>query len=299
MTQITLRDAFGGGALPIIDAVDVGASPLDGAPRWRALSDAGLMRVWGFEPDDVQFARLQDSAPMGFTPIQAALGRGGPATLHIARYPGNTSLYAPDETLINLFTGIGAETASGNFAVVDQKPIETRRLDEFDIPPPAFIKLDVQGAELDVMDGAGAALDSVGVLETEALFVPLYKGQPLFGDIQRWFADRGFLLHKVVDLASRAYRPVSFGGSSGRAGSQWLWADAIFIRDPRSDAVWPPLGRLKAAMILHELYKSYDLAFALLRSHDDETGEHRATAYAHALKNTEGLAPWLTNIRHD
>ncbi|MEM6492060.1 MAG: methyltransferase FkbM, partial [Pseudomonadota bacterium] len=56
--DLGLRAAFGDAPLPVVDAVDVGASLLDGEPRWRPMTDAGLMRVWGFEPDDAQYARL-------------------------------------------------------------------------------------------------------------------------------------------------------------------------------------------------------------------------------------------------
>jgi hypothetical protein len=33
------------------------------------------------------------------------------------------------------------------------------------------------------------------VVETEAEFVPLYRGQPLFGDLQVFLRDQGFLLY--------------------------------------------------------------------------------------------------------
>ncbi|MEM6491228.1 MAG: FkbM family methyltransferase, partial [Pseudomonadota bacterium] len=186
------------------------------------------------------------------------------------------------------------EPGVGNFAVVERRPLETRRLDSFDLPAPHYMKLDVQGAELEVLEGAGAALDALCVVECEVGFLPLYRGQPLFGDIQRWFAERGFVLHKMIELGSRAYRPVSLGGDPTRGASQWLWADAVFVRDPRPVVDWPEGGRLKAAMVLHALYRSYDLALALLRIADPD----RAALYAAALAGAGRVEPWLTNIRH-
>lgn len=298
MASMALRDAFGGGDLPILNAVDVGASLLDGAPRWRPMTEAGLMRVWGFEPDDAQFARLKATPQPGVTPVKAALGDGAPATLHICRYPGCSSIFEPDETVINQFTGVGAEPGVGNFAVVDRKLIETRRLEDVDIPAPHYIKLDVQGAELAVLEGGGAALSALCVAECEVCFLPLYRDQPPFHALLAWFAAHGFILHKIIDLVSRAYRPVAIDGDPTRGASQWLWADAVFVRDPRPETSWPAAGRLGAAMILHALYRSYDLALSLLRAHDAEAGEERALAYGRALKAAPAVEPWLTNIRH-
>lgn len=246
MAGPTLRDAFGTGALPILNGVDVGAALLDGMPRWRPLTDAGLMRVWGGEADDAQFDRL-------------------------AAAPG-----------------------VGDFAVLARKPIETRRLASFDIPPPDSIKFDVQGAELAALNVGEDKLSALRLAECEAAFPPLYRGRPLFADVQSCFAARSFILHRLIDLASRVYRPVNIDGDPTRAASQRLWADAAFICAPRPDALWPPGGRLKAAIALHALYRSYDLALTLLRAHDVETDEACAAGYAAAL----ALDLWFTNIRH-
>lgn len=291
-------EAVGGAALPIVNAVDVGAALLDGAPRWAPLLAAGRMRVWGFEPDDAQHDRLVRHGAPGFTPIKAALGRGEARTLHICRYPGCSSLLRPNAPMINLFTGIGAEPETGNFAVIREQAVETRRLDGFAIPPPDYMKLDIQGAELDALEGAGAMLDRLCVVEAEAGFVPLYEGQPLFGDLQRWFCDRGFLLHKMVDLGSRPYRPVRVGDNPAAPFSQWLWADAVFVRDPSALGVWPGAeSLLKAALVLHELYRSYDLALHLLRAYDAQAETRLAARYGAALAQAARLDPELVTIR--
>jgi len=47
-----------------------------------------------------------------------------------------------------------------------------------------FIKLDTQGSELQILQGASSVLtDSVFGLEIEVAFTELYKGQPLFADV--------------------------------------------------------------------------------------------------------------------
>ena len=46
-----------------------------------------------------------------------------------------------------------------------------------------FIKIDVQGAELDIFKGAKEHLAQVLTIVSEVEFVPIYKNQPLFGDV--------------------------------------------------------------------------------------------------------------------
>ena len=52
--------------------------------------------------------------------------------------------------------------------------------------------MDVQGAELRVLNGAGTLLDSVRVIWMEVEAKPLYKDQPLKADVERFMASRGF-----------------------------------------------------------------------------------------------------------
>jgi hypothetical protein len=53
-------------------------------------------------------------------------------------------------------------------------------------------KLDVQGFELQVLEGATAVLDSITVIEIELSLAKLYVGQPHALDLANWLRDRGF-----------------------------------------------------------------------------------------------------------
>jgi FkbM family methyltransferase len=59
------------------------------------------------------------------------------------------------------------------------------------------VHLDVQGAELAVLRGAGPLLDRVSVVWMEVEAIPLYDGQPLKADVERFMTDHGF--RRIVD----------------------------------------------------------------------------------------------------
>ena len=85
-----------------------------------------------------------------------------------------------------------------NVAFNEAIEVPTRRLDgllaESDALPPQFIHMDVQGAELMVLEGLGLALEHVEAIWLEVERVELYKGQPLVDDVRRFLGQYGFEL---------------------------------------------------------------------------------------------------------
>ena len=74
---------------------------------------------------------------------------------------------------------------------------------EYRLPPPGIVKVDVQGAELDVLIGACSTLPFVDVLLLECWLWRGYgDGTPLLTEIISWVAEYGFCLWDVAD----AYR---------------------------------------------------------------------------------------------
>ena len=276
------KQAFGVD-IPTIEICDVGAMT-EGVDRYAPLVEQGIANINGFEPDPKQFARLRAANRPRARYFQAFVGSGGPATFHIARYPGCSSLYEADPGVIDLFSSIGA-SVGGNFTVTSTESINTTRLDDVQgLPPIDFLKLDVQGAELDVLKGATRTLESTLVIESEVEFVPLYKNQPLFGDIQVFLRERGFVFHKFLDIAGRSFRPFNGpGGNPFTAMSQALWADAIFVRDFSKLDRFSDEQLIKCAAILMQAYHSHDLVHYLLREYDRRRKTSIAQRYAQTI----------------
>ena len=124
---------------------------------------------------------------------EAAIGPApGDATLHISGRDDSSSLLPITSTQVALFHGT-AEVAT---AIVRVAPLREFVSAE-DIQPPAFLKLDVQGYELEALRGCEDLLDRFAYVYVECSFVELYAGQALADEVIAWLRDRGFRLRGV------------------------------------------------------------------------------------------------------
>jgi len=284
-----------GFSLPrLLEAVDIGAR-IEGTPRWTPLAAHDAVRVTAFEPQAEDRRRLEASAwPVRCLPN--FLGDGREATFHVTRWPGNCSLFRPDPAAVDAFTGLGASHPTGNFHLVSTARVQTTRLDDVtDLPRPDFIKLDIQGAELMVLQNGRTALSRALVVESEALFVPLYHDQPLFGELHAFMREEGFLFHRFMNVAGRCYRPFVTNDPSVPM-SQPLWADAVFVRNPLTLEGWSTADLLCGAAMLHEMYGSYDLVLRLLADHDQRANTSLSQAYVAEMHRLETVPSTFVSL---
>ena len=236
--------------------VDVGANPIDGDPPYKAMLAAGLCEITGFEPQAEALARLEASRGPRERYLPYALGDGSARTLNVCELEGMTSLLVPDPAhlaLFNLFPIWGT--------VKHQVPVTTRKLDDIaEIAHLDFLKMDVQGAEREVLAHGRAKLADTVVIQTEVSFVPLYQGQPVFGEIDLVLRELGFLPHCVTGTKIWPIAPMVVGDMPNRGIRQLLETDMVYVKDfsrPQNMSAeqWKHL-----ALIAHHCYGSYDLA---------------------------------------
>jgi FkbM family methyltransferase len=283
-------------SLPTLEIMDIGAMS-EKQDRYVTLVDQGLAHVTGFEPNPESLSKLRSrKGPNRY--LSNFLGDGKTRKFHITRYPGCSSLLEPNGDVINLFATISTTVPTGNFSIIETAEVETTRLDDIDVPVCDYLKIDVQGAELLVMENASKALAGALVLETEVEFIPIYKDQPLFGDIQSFLVKRGFMLHKLIDIAGRTLRPLALPNRF-MAMSQALWADAIFIRDYFVLASYSNEQLLKAALVLNDVYLSYDVVVRLLGEYDRRTGSTLVEKYKNALAAQDEVRFLFMNLNVD
>jgi FkbM family methyltransferase len=84
--------------------------------------------------------------------------------------------------------------------------VSVNRLDdiivELHIPYPDFIKMDVQGYELEVLKGGVECLKHAKAVQCEVSFEEFYKGQALFRDVLDFMDDHGFRLSMFANYDS-------------------------------------------------------------------------------------------------
>jgi Methyltransferase FkbM domain len=83
--------------------------------------------------------------------------------------------------------------------------VPMRRFDSLidEIARPSLCKIDVQGAELMVLEGMSGRLDSIDALIVETSTIASLKGGPEVHDIVRFMHDRGFVVADIVGMARR------------------------------------------------------------------------------------------------
>jgi hypothetical protein len=63
---------------------------------------------------------------------------------------------------------------------------------ELKLASTVLLKIDTQGFEKNVLLGGERTLPQIKIIIVELSFAELYRGQPLFPEINRWLEERGF-----------------------------------------------------------------------------------------------------------
>lgn len=211
------------------------------ASRWQWAYRAGLIRPVFVEPDAAEAASLRRRYP-GETVIEVALGArdATDVVLNITREPGRSSVLEPDVARLREYGCAGWE-------VVERRSIAVRRLEhvwERDWGRPTYAKIDVQGYELEVLEGLGRMTDDLACVELEVVITPLYVGQPAFGDVADRMHRLGFDLVKLASMGLFARRSMiefnSFWVRRDRHGEPGvaLWKSINDVPDERRAVVW-------------------------------------------------------------
>ena len=220
-----------------------------------------------------------------------ALGdKDGEAELFLTGLPNMSSFLRPDPTV---FARYGKKEADAAITSTETVPLvrldELARRDGFAVHA---LKVDTQGSELMVLNGAAQALKSTLLAEVEVSFFQRYVDQPRFADIEAFMVGQGFDLIDLLQL--KRYRAdnslglrnaaVPEGEKSGRVA----YGNAIFLR--REEHILSGsnadggLGLLRSIVAL-VAYGKADIAAQLLDRCGDSLGLEQATKMQRALRS--------------
>jgi FkbM family methyltransferase len=118
------------------------------------------------------------------------------------------------------------EALAPSSAYTGKETIQVSRLDSVwsNLDPVGgccLLKIDTQGYELAVLQGAGSVLDRCPLVELELSFVELYGGQPLFDEVHAWMGGKGY---RIVSVETG---PGQVSDSTGET----LQVDVVYLRD--------------------------------------------------------------------
>jgi FkbM family methyltransferase len=266
----------------LTSVVDIGANPIDGPAPYRPMLDDGLCTVIGFEPQQPALDELSRRKGPLEQYLPYAVGDGTTRTLHICRASGMTSLLEPNPTYLRLFADFP------ELATIERKETtRTRRLDDIDeIQNLDFLKIDVQGAELDVFRSGYSKLAMAVAIQVEVRFITFYRDEPPIGAIDAEMRSLGFLPHCFVAVKRWPIAPTIVDGQRRKPLHQLLGADMLYVRDFSQSENMSAEQWKHLAMVVHHCYGSFDLAY-------------RAVSMVAALGGVGADAParYLANLR--
>ena len=279
----------------LIDALapsvlDIGAR---GGAVEELLAIAPASRIVCFEPDKAEadaLAAKGDARWRQFTVLPFAIGgQSAPQSLHVPADPRAASLLEPDPAMADRFGQSHLHVARSTVTV------ETRTLDglrrEGQLDRVDYMKIDVEGAELDILKAGTAVLQDCVALKVECSFLPQRLNQPLIWDIVPFLGAAGFEVVDLQDIHRWRRRnlpahPYRVRADMEDSRGQVAQCDVILLRAPSKTEHPDQALRL---IVLSAALGFFDYATGVLR-HD--TGLIALVRERHGLDLEDGLRQW-------
>jgi FkbM family methyltransferase len=296
-------------------AIDVGAA--NGLlPHWELLNHAA--QVYQIEPrKDACAALKRTNMAMGLDAARHVVcagvaGSDGPRTLYVSNVPTGTSIlkFEPD-------AGVDcADYVDPNYLFpITEQLIETRQLssimNDAGEPRVDMVKLDIQGAELEALQGLGSdRLRGLLGAELEVGLHAFYPREARFPAVEQFMNDMGMELFDV--RVARVRRPLhgAYGAYEAEIFSvdpnsptiaARIWEfDAVYFRKKSLLLARADAGEIRRMVLVYATYNYYSEAYSLIdkaehaKIFDAETamGLKQAIVDLHHVAN---YRPWLAN----
>tara|TARA_X000000950_G_scaffold137626_1_gene170862 strand:- start:942 stop:1793 length:852 start_codon:yes stop_codon:yes gene_type:complete len=245
-----------------IEILDIGSAVISEEPIYKQLLKKKIAHLNLFDGDIRQIDKIKkEYGNQNVSVFDKFIFDGKKRKVHMGTVLGGmTSLYEPNEKALNFFNGF---SHIGRIEKV--KEIQTLKLDDIkDLDLIDFVKLDVQGAELTILECGQEKLKNTLALQLEVSFFNLYYNQPSFGHIDIWMRNKGFIPHCFLDVKKWSISPTIFNNDLRTPGKQLLEADIVYIKDPLKFEKLSNEQLLKSIIISNYCLKSIDLTVCYL-----------------------------------
>lgn len=176
--------------------IDVGAN--EGQFAIGALNAFPEAKIYSFEPGSRAFARLERNLA---TISRVALFR---IALGARKESARLNLASSDQSSSLLRMHRHHRDAYPEVEEIGIEPVEVTTIASAfgkDPPePPVLLKIDTQGFEMQVLEGAGPALSGIRWILCETSTIPMYEGETLFGQLSAWLSARGFEFVAPIEI---------------------------------------------------------------------------------------------------
>lgn len=205
--------------------VDVGAS---GGLELNWKPAEKYLHIIGFEPDGREFSKLEKSTDYSAKYLNIGLyNKKTTLDFYLTRKQQTSSIFKPNRELLDKFP------EAERFDIVGGAQFEADTLDNqfkvYNIDSADFIKVDAQGGELFILQGAIETIKNhIFGLEVEVEFTEVYENQPLFSDVDSFIRKEGFQLFDI----QRFYWKRSLGKRYGKVKGQLMFGNALYLRTP-------------------------------------------------------------------
>jgi len=182
-----------------IVAVDIGAR---GGEDKSLKGIKDIVNWFLIEPDPEEAQRLRalyrnDRSKVSI--IEAAVGIPGQfRTLNLYSQRGCSSLLEAKKTWAGRYERGHYYNLEGHVTIKPQSLDDLAEASGFNNA--AYLKIDIQGAELEAFQTASNLLKSLLMIRCEVSFNPQYEGQPLFSDIDNHLRSFGFEIFRFPKL---------------------------------------------------------------------------------------------------
>ncbi|AZL15699.1 FkbM family methyltransferase [Rickettsiales endosymbiont of Stachyamoeba lipophora] len=238
-----------------LNFIDVGAK--DGVvDAVKGLSS--FLNALLFEPNKDEYQKIANDHPFKSQELfNVGLGaKNQEQNLYITESSMCCSIFKPNEFNTKRYGLYG-------YKVKAVESIQLTTLDALNIASDSsyILKLDAQGAELDIIRGGQNFIEhNVTAIISEVNFIESYDNIPLFSEIELALRKLGFTFVTYTDFM---YRSNNKNKSHGLSRERLFHADALFIKDPIINEQ-KDISQCYQLITLYVLYNLYDLALELV-----------------------------------